>query len=143
MQKTVAHLLEAKGTDVWSVGPDASVYEALELMADKKVGALVVLDGERVAGIISERDYARKVILLDRGSRETKVSEIMTADLYTVTETNSLSDCMELMTDHRIRHLPIVEEGSLVGLISIGDVVRATIETQQAMIQELESYITG
>ncbi|HEX9854988.1 MAG TPA: CBS domain-containing protein [Acidimicrobiia bacterium] len=144
MQGTVAHLLETKGSAVWTVEPGATVYRALELMAEKAVGALVVTDGDLLAGIISERDYARKVILLDRGSKQTAVSEIMTADVVTVTSTSTLGECMNLMTDKRIRHLPVVdEERRVVGLVSIGDVVRAIIEWQQAMIQDLESYITG
>lgn len=143
MQKTVAHILGAKGREVWTVAPDQTVYEALEVMADKGVGALVVLDGERLAGIISERDYARKVILLDRGSRQTLVSEIMTAEVMCVNPTQTTGDCMALMTDHRIRHLPVLEDDRLVGVVSIGDVVRSVIEEQQFMIEQLEQYITG
>jgi CBS domain-containing protein len=143
MPRTVEQLLAHKGTDVWSVSPDATVFDALRIMADKRVGALVVLEGDRVAGIISERDYARKVILLDRGSKETAVSEIMTVDLYTVTRAETVPDCMTLMTEHRIRHLPVVEEGSLVGVISIGDVVKALIQDQAYLIEQLESYITS
>jgi CBS domain-containing protein len=143
VERTVAHLLEAKGAEVWTIEPDATVYRALELMADKGVGALVVADGDRLAGIISERDYARKVILLDRGSKQTAVAEIMTADVVTVSLATTLAECMSLMTDRRIRHLPALEGERLVGIISIGDVVRAIIEAQKAMIQDLETYITG
>ena len=146
MQRTVARVLEEKrSTDhpvVW-VNPDDSVYEALEQMADKNVGALIVLDGGRLVGIMSERDYARKVILLNRGSRETKVSEIMTSTVLTVVPDQSMTECMELMTEKRIRHLPVVAEGAVIGVISIGDVVRAVIEEQRFMIEQLESYITG
>ena len=128
---------------VWTVEPDAAVYEALEIMADKGIGALVVVEGEALAGIMSERDYARKVILLDRGSRETQVAEIMTAKVLTVSPDQTLGECMALMTDRRIRHLPVVADGKLAGLISIGDVVRAVIDEQRFMIEQLESYITG
>ena len=142
--KNVARLLEDKGSDVWTIEPDASVFRALEVMAEHRVGALVVVeDGDRPVGIVSERDYARKVILLDRGSRDTPVSEIMTSELETVTREQPTNDCMTVMTERRIRHLPVVEEGRLIGIISIGDVVRAVISEQQYMIEQLEGYITG
>lgn len=143
MQKTVGHLLEAKGTDVWSIGPDATVFEALERLAERNVGALVVVDDGKVCGIMSERDYARKIILLDRHSRDTLVREIMTAKVTTVTRADTVSECMELMTGHHIRHLPVVEEGRLIGLISVGDVVKAMMAEQEFLIQQLERYITG
>ena len=143
MQKTVANILGAKGSATWSVTPDASVYSALEHMADKNVGALVVIDRGALVGIISERDYARKVILLSRGSRETPVSEIMTADPVTCSSETTVAECMAVMTDNRFRHLPVVDGGQLVGVISIGDVVRAVIEEQKFLIDQLESYITG
>lgn len=147
MAKTVAHLLDDKaagtGGQVWSASPATSVYEALELMAANNIGALVVLDGESLVGIMSERDYARKVILYDRGSRDTTVAEIMTPDPVTVPRTTSVTECMQLMTDNRFRHLPVVDDDRLVGLISIGDVVRAVIEEQRYLIQQLEGYITG
>lgn len=148
MVKTVAHLLEDKasgtGSPVWSATPDTSVYEALEMMAENNIGALVVLDGNRLVGIVSERDYARKVILRDRASRDTTVGDIMTADPVTVPPTTSVSECMQLMTDNRFRHLPVIAETrELVGVISIGDVVRAVIEEQRYLIQQLEGYITG
>lgn len=144
MQRTVARLLEEKGRDVWTISADATVFEALQIMADKGVGALVVVDDERrPCGIISERDYARKVILLDRGSRATAVREIMTSDLITVTTTQHTGECMALMTNRRIRHLPVVEEGRLIGIVSIGDVVRAVIDEQQFLIDQLEQYITS
>ena len=141
--KSVARLLDEKGTDVWTIGPAASVYEALEVMAERRVGALVVVEGDRPVGILSERDYARKVILLDRGSRDTKVAEIMTAELETVTREQTVNDCMTLMTDRRIRHLPVVEHDQLIGIISIGDVVLAVINEQQYLIEQLEGYITS
>ena len=145
MAKTVAHLLDEKvsgtGSDVWSVAPTATVYEALEIMAANNIGALVVLDGDRLVGIMSERDYARKVILFDRGSRETTVAEIMTPDPVTVPRSTTVTECMELMTNNRFRHLPVVDDG-LVGVVSIGDVVRAVIDEQRYLIEQLEGYIT-
>jgi len=141
--KNVARLLEEKGTDVWTIDPDASVYRALEVMAEHEVGALVVVADDLPIGIISERDYARKVILLDRMSRDTPVAEIMTSELETVTYAHTINDCMSLMTEQRIRHLPVVEDGRLVGIVSIGDVVRGVINEQQYMIEQLEGYITG
>ena len=143
MQRTVGRLLEEKTSVVWTVAPDAAVYEALEIMADKGIGALVVVEGDALAGIMSERDYARKIILLDRGSRDTQVAEIMTSDVLTVNPDHTLGECMALMTDRRIRHLPVVVDGKLVGLVSIGDVVRAVIDEQRFMIEQLEGYITG
>ena len=143
MQKTVGQLLDAKGSETWTIGPDASVYEALEMLADKNVGALVVVENDGVCGIISERDYARKIMLLERDSRETKVSEIMTAKVRTVTRDQSVAECMTSMTEHHIRHLPVVEGDRLVGLISVGDVVKAVMAEQAFLIQQLEQYITG
>jgi len=139
----VTDLLQTKGHSVWSVSPDATVYEALELMAEKDVGALLVLEEGRVAGIFSERDYARKVILRGRASRDTPVREIMTAKVLYVRPEQSVNDCMALMTRHHIRHLPVLEGGELIGLISIGDVVKAIISEQEFMIEQLENYITG
>jgi len=143
MQKTVATILEGKGREVEWIGPEATVFEALEIMAEKGVGALVVMDADRLVGILSERDYARKVILLDRGSRDTKVSEIMTPEVVTVEPGRTVTECMELMTERRFRHLPVVVDDELVGVISIGDVVKAVISEQRFLIQELEQYITS
>jgi IMP dehydrogenase len=143
MQRTVARLLETKGEQVWTIASGATVYEGLQLLAENGIGALPVVDDGKLVGIVSERDYARKVVLEDRGSRTTMVSEIMTADVHTVELESTTSECMNLMTDRRIRHLPVVEDGRLVGLISIGDVVRAVIEEQRFLIEQLESYITG
>ena len=141
--KTVRDILKVKGGEIWRIKPDASVFEALELMAEKKVGALMVMDGERVAGIISERDYARKIILLGRSSPNTMVKEIMTsAVVYTHLE-QPIEECMALMTDKRIRHLPVMEEEKLVGVISIGDLVKSIIEDQKFIIEQLERYITS
>src|SRR5680860_714913 len=118
MRTTVAHLLASKGSDVWSVTSTTTVYEALEVMADKGVGALLVIDDGRLAGIISERDYARKVILLDRLSRDTEVGAIMSSELQTVTPESLVADCMGLMTDHRIRHLPVIDGEAIAGVVS-------------------------
>jgi len=136
-------LEEKESGAVFGTSPSASVYEALEMMADKNVGALIVLDEGRLVGIMSERDYARKIILLNRGSRETRVADIMTDTVLTVGPDHTMVDCMEMMTDRRIRHLPVVADGAVIGVVSIGDVVRAVIEEQQFMIQQLESYITS
>jgi len=141
--KTVANTLEAKGSEVFSVAPGASVYEALQILADKNVGALVVMDGETLVGIISERDYARKVILVDRSSKSTSVSEIMSTAVSTVEPATSIEECMALMTERHFRHLPILEGDTLVGMISIGDVVKAVIADLAAMVDQLESYIRG
>jgi CBS domain-containing protein len=143
MAKNVGHILQDKGSETWCVVPDASVYEALEIMADKNVGALVVVEHGRIVGILSERDYARKVILAGFGSKEMSVAEIMTPDPVTVGPDASVTECMELMTDNRFRHLPVVVDGELVGVISIGDVVLAVIAEQRFLIAQLESYITG
>ena len=143
MQKTVANIIDDKGHDIWSIDESRTVYEALEVMAEKNVGALVVYSGETFCGILSERDYARKVILASKGSRKTPISEIMTPDPVTVEPSDTVASCMQLMTDKRIRHLPVIDDGVLVGVISIGDVVRAVIEEQKFLIDQLESYITG
>ena len=143
MQRTVARLLEDKGREIFATRPDATVYQALEMMAERRVGALIVMDGPDLVGVISERDYARKVILLNRGSRETLVAEIMTPDVLTVRQDSTIMECMELMTERRIRHLPVLDDDEVIGVISIGDVVRAVIEEQRFMIEQLESYITG
>jgi CBS domain-containing protein len=143
MQKTVGQLLDAKGREIWSIGPDATVYEALQVLADKNVGALVVVEDHKLCGILSERDYARKVVLVDRDSRSTLVKEIMTSKVRTVTGNESVAECMESMTEHHIRHLPVMEEEQLVGLISVGDVVKAVMAEQAFLIQQLEQYITG
>jgi len=140
---TVRDILRAKGNQIWWVSLDTTVFSALELMAEKNVGALVVLDGENLAGIFSERDYARKVILKGKASKETSVEEIMTSEVTTVDPGQSVDECMALMTDKRIRHLPVFEEEKLVGLISIGDVVKAVISEREFVIKQLENYITG
>jgi CBS domain-containing protein len=141
--RTVKDILQTKGHDVLSITPDATVYEALKIMADKNVGALVVLNGEAVAGLLSERDYARKVILHGKSSKEMQVREIMTAKVYYMRPEQTLQDCMAQMTDKRVRHLPVLEGTRLVGIISIGDVVKEIIADHESTIKLLENYITG
>lgn len=143
MQRTVNNLLKEKGRDVWTVGPQATVYSAIEMMAAKDVGALLVVDGERVVGMLSERDYTRKIILQSRSSKATRVEEIMARPVYYVSPERTVEECMALMTRHRFRHLPVLEEGKLVGLISIGDVVKSVIEERGILIEQLERYIAG
>jgi len=140
---TVARLLESKGNQVWSVSPDASVYAALQLMEEKGVGALLVLDGEELAGVMSERDYARKVILQGKSSRETPVRAIMSKKVYYVRPDQRIEECMAVMTQKAVRHLPVMEGEALVGIISIGDVVKAIISEQRFIIDQLEQFITG
>ncbi len=140
---TVRQLLQGKGYDVWSVKPDTSVYDALLLMADKEVGALLVIEEEKLAGIMSERDYARKVILKGKSPMDTPTKEIMTADVVIVNPQQTIEECMALMTNRRVRHLPVVEDDQVTGIISIGDVVKAIISQQEFMIQQLERYIEG
>jgi CBS domain-containing protein len=143
MQKTVGQLLEAKGRDVWTIAPDATVMEALTMLAEKNIGALVVVEDGKVCGILSERDYARKIRLLHRDSRDTAVSEIMTSEVRTIARDQDVTDCMAMMTKYHIRHLPVVEDEELVGLISVGDVVKAVIAEQAFLIEQLHQYITG
>ena len=141
--KTVMQLLQTKGQNVWSITPDAWVIDALKLMAEKRVGALLVLEAGQVVGIISERDYARKVSLLGKSSKTTPVREIMTPKVVYVRPEQTIEDCMALMTDKRIRHLPVLADDQLIGVISIGDVVKAVISEQEFIIAQLENYITG
>ena len=141
--KKVRDILRVKGPDVWSIGPNALVYDAMKLMADKEIGALLVMDETKLVGIISERDYARKVILQGHSSHSTQVREIMTSRVvYTEPERN-IDECMALMTDKRIRHLPVLEGGEVSGVISIGDLVKAIITEQKFIIEQLERYITS
>lgn len=140
--QTVKDLLKMKGTSVWAVAPNDSVYEAIATMAEKEVGALVVRDGDAMVGIVSERDYARKVILKARSSKETFVREIMTPSVITVSPSNTIEEAMSLMTEKKIRHLPVVDGSQLVGVISIGDLVKTIIDEQRFVIGQLEEYIT-
>lgn len=143
MVEVVRSILKTKDTDVWSISPDATVYDAIGMMADKGIGALPVLDESKIIGILSERDYARRVILQGRSSKETRVCEIMTNSVITVTPDNTVAECMEIMTNRRIRHLPVVDRERLVGIVSIGDLVKAIISAQEHAIAQLSSYITG
>jgi CBS domain-containing protein len=138
---TVRQLLDRKDRAVFSVGPEAPVLEAIRAMAEHHVGALLVMSGEVLAGIVSERDYARKVILRGRSSSDTPVRDIMTSPVLTVAPETSVEQCMQLVTDKRVRHLPVVEAGRVVGMVSIGDLVKAVIAEQQQQIEQLESYI--
>lgn len=139
--RTVQQILEAKSHKILSIEPDRSVYDALALMAEKDVGALLVMEGGQMIGILSERDYARKVILQGKTSRETPVREVMTTKVVCVNPLQTMDQCMALMTDKRIRHLPVIESNSVVGVVSIGDVVKEVIADQQFLIHQLEQYI--
>jgi CBS domain-containing protein len=140
---TVAQLLQIKGHDVWSIAPDASVFDAITLMAQKEIGAVLVVEERRLVGILSERDYARKIILQGRSSRDTAVRTIMTDKVFYVRPDQTLEDCMALMTARRIRHLPVLDGERLLGVVSIGDVVKSLLSEQEVRIQQLEQYITG
>lgn len=139
--KTLKQLLESKGREVYTISPEASVLDALRLMAEKSVGALIVTEGGKIAGVISERDYARKVILHGKSSHELQVRDIMTSKVITVHPRQTVEECMALMTEKRIRHLPVTEGERLIGVLSIGDLVKEVIAEQQQTIQQLESYI--
>ncbi len=140
---TVKHLLQDKGHGTWSTTPDSLVYDALKLMADKGVGALLVLEAGKLVGIISERDYARKVILHGKSSLNTPVKEIMTENVICVRPEQTIEECMTLMTDKHIRHLPVLQGDEVIGVVSIGDVVKAEIAEKNFLIKQLENYITG
>jgi CBS domain-containing protein len=141
--RRIKRILETKGHDIWSIEPSATVYEAVHLLAEKKIGALLVMKKDQLVGIFSERDYARQIILKDRSSEATRVEEIMTNKVVHVQPNDEISDCMALMTEHRIRHLPVIDKKKVVGMISIGDLVRAVIAEQQSTINDLEKYISG
>jgi len=142
--KLVKHLLDAKGRNVISIAPDASVFDAIKVMADESIGSLVVLDENgKLAGIVTERDYARKVIVMGRSSKDTRVAEIMTTDVLTAASDHTVNACMEIMTERKIRHLPVVEDGRVIAMISIGDLVQAIIADQKEEIEHLEHYISS
>lgn len=139
----VSDILREKGSQVWSISPDATVYEALELIAEKDIGALLVMRDKRVVGLITEREYARNVILKGRASRETPVRDVMLREVAVTRPDQSVEECMSLMTDKRIRHLPVLDDGELCGLVSIGDLVKSIIVEQKFVIDQLETYISG
>lgn len=141
--KSVHDILKNKGHDIWSVRPDDTVFDSLKVMADKGVGALLVMDGEKLIGIVTERDYARKVILEGKSSQKATVSEVMTDQVLCVSPKQTVDECMALMTDKRARHLPVLDNEKVVGVISIGDLVKATINEQQVLIDHLQHYISG
>jgi CBS domain-containing protein len=141
--KTVRQMLQAKGFDIWTIDPDNSVYDTLKLMAGKNVGALLVMREEKLLGIFSERDYARKMILKGKHSKDTLVMEVMTENPISVSPEKTVEECMELMTNNHVRHLPVFDGGRLFGIVSIGDVVKAIITEQKGTIADLENYITG
>ena len=140
---TVRDVLKRKGNDVWSITPDTTVYRAIEIMADKHIGALLVIVDEKLVGIVSERDYARKVVLRGRSSKQTRVEEIMTSPVISVEPQHVVDECMRIITDNRIRHLPVTENGKVIGIVSIGDLVNWIISAQHQTIQQLQDYITG
>jgi CBS domain-containing protein len=139
---SIKQVLQGKGHDVWSIGPEASVLDALTMMAEKEVGALAVTDADKLVGVVTERDYARKVVLQGRSSESTKIKEIMTSRVAYTRPEQSVEECMAVMTDKRIRHLPVMDGERLLGMISIGDLVKSIIEEQQQVIEQLEQYIS-
>ena len=139
----ISSILQNKGPNLWSITPGATVFEAIQLMADKNVGALPVMDGDRLVGVISERDYTRKVMLKGKSSKETAVREILSAPVISATPEHTVEECMRLMTHHRVRHLPVVDRDRVIGIVSIGDLVNWIITAQSAAIHQLENYISG
>jgi CBS domain-containing protein len=140
---TISEILSHKGAQVWSISPDATVFDAIQLMADKNIGALLVTQDNRLVGILTERDYTRKVALKGKSSKQTAVKEILSGQVIHVTPDHSVEDCMRLMTDHRVRHLPVLESENIVGVISIGDLVNWIITAQISTINQLQTYISG
>ena len=140
---TIAQLLNTKGDQIWSVEPKATIFKALEIMSEKKIGALLVMEDGKLTGIFSERDYARKVILKGKSSKETPVGELMTKKVFYMDPQKTINDCMAMMTAKRIRHVPVIEDNQVVGIVTIGDVVNQIISEQEVTINHLENYITG
>ncbi|MDH3693050.1 MAG: CBS domain-containing protein [Gammaproteobacteria bacterium] len=140
---TIADVLKNKGSDVWSVSPDTSVYDAIEYMAEKQIGALAVVDGDKMAGIVSERDYARKVILQDKLSKETKVGEIMTERVIYTRPDQRVDHCLAIMNENHIRHMPVLDDEKLIAMLSVKDLVNIIIDEQKVLIKQLETYISG
>ncbi len=140
---TISEILSRKGAAAWSISPDATVFEAVQLMADKNVGAVLVTENGRLVGIISERDYTRKVALKGKASKTTAVKEVLSSNVIHVSPAHTVEECLRLMTDHRIRHLPVLEGGNIVGIVSIGDLVNWIISAQHTTISQLQTYITG
>ncbi len=143
VMKKVSDILNSKGHDIWAVKPDDTVFESLQLMAEKEVGALLVMDQDRLVGIVTERDYARKVILEGKSSKDSSVAEVMTKHVLCVTPERTIDECMALMTDKRARHLPVVDHKRVIGRVSIGDLVKALLSEQQVLIDQLQHYISG
>ncbi len=143
MIHTIGQLLEAKGKDIWSISPHVTVFEALRIMAKKDIGALLVIDKEKLVGIFSERDYAQKVILKGKSSKDTNVGELMTTEVFYIDPKNTLHECMAIMTVKHIRHMPVLENDQLIGMLTLGDVVKQIISEQEFTIRELEKYISG
>jgi CBS domain-containing protein len=141
--RTVRDILKEKGPDVWVVSPQCTVYDALQIMAEKNVGALMVMDQDKAIGLISERDYARKIVLKGKFSRDVPVQEIMTREMIRIGPDEDVEGCMELMTDKRVRHLPVFENERLIGIVSIGDIVKTIIQHKMEIIEQLENYIMG
>ena len=140
---TIAQLLNTKGNQIWSVEPKATIFKALEIMSEKEIGALLVMEDGKLTGIFSERDYARKVILKGKSSKETLVGELMTKKVFYIDPKKTINDCMAIMTDKHVRHLPVIENDKVIGIVTIGDVVNQIISEQEFTIQHLENYITG
>ena len=140
---TIAQLLKTKGDQIWSVEPKATIFEALEIMSEKEIGALLVMEDGKLTGIFSERDYARKVILKGKSSKETPVGELMTKKVFYIDSQKTINDCMAMMTAKRIRHVPVIEDNQVMGIVTIGDVVNQIISEQEVTINHLENYITG
>jgi CBS domain-containing protein len=140
---TISEILNHKGTQVWSISPEATVFDAIQLMADKNIGALLVTEGEKLVGILTERDYTRKVALKGKVSKQTAVKEILSGQVVHVTPDHTVEECMRLMTDHRVRHLPVLEGARILGIVSIGDLVNWIISAQTTTIEQLQTYISG